>query len=357
MTAPMAQPPERLFPVEIEPKGPFPLLIGLEGPPGAGKTYSALRIAHGIQRVLPGPIVVVDTEAGRSAQYWKQVNFHLLKLEPPYRSLRFLGAIQEAIKHDKPAVIVIDTMSEEHEGIGGVLDFHDQEVDRISGGSGDQRRREAVSLAAWVRPKRERTVMMTGLLRITTPMIFTFRAREKTRPTRIVKDGRTVWEPTRMGYQAIAPAEICHGMTCMCLLPPHADGVPNWKTDEAGIDFLLKRPNHLAHILTDAQLSEDTGEALAHWAAGTAASPPPPPEAASPPLPEAPPDMEMRALEDARHALSEAAKNGTGALMTAWRGTGKLAQRLISKEEREHWKTIAAEVDMRTTQPVEGSAP
>lgn len=369
-----------MFRVETQPRGPFPLLVGLEGPPGGGKTLSALRLAHGMQRVLSGPIVMIDTEAGRSGHYWQQIPFLMLRMEPPYRSVRFLQAINELIEHEKPAVVVVDTLSDEHEGMGGVLDYHDQEIDRICGGSGDYRRREAVSLAAWVRPKKERMMMMTGLMRITTPMIFTFRAREKTRPVQKTnKDGREVWEPTRMGYQAIAPAEICHGMTCMCLLPPHADGVPSWKTDEAGVDFLLKRPAHMQSILTEQQLSEDTGEALAHWAAGnistssasstssplsasTSVSPPSPtspptspppatPASSSPPSPAAPssptPSSADHPIEVARRALAEAATTGYESLMKAWRATDRSVQQHISKEDRARWKALATEVDLR----------
>jgi ABC-type lipopolysaccharide export system ATPase subunit len=39
-----------------------PLIIGLEGPPGAGKTASALLLAEGIRRVRGGDIRVLDTE-------------------------------------------------------------------------------------------------------------------------------------------------------------------------------------------------------------------------------------------------------------------------------------------------------
>ena len=43
-----------------------PLLIGLMGPSGVGKTYSALRLATGIQTVTGGDIFVIDTETNRA---------------------------------------------------------------------------------------------------------------------------------------------------------------------------------------------------------------------------------------------------------------------------------------------------
>ena len=44
-----------------------PLMIGLMGPSGGGKTYSALRLATGIQRVAGGDIFMIDTERRRVA--------------------------------------------------------------------------------------------------------------------------------------------------------------------------------------------------------------------------------------------------------------------------------------------------
>lgn len=341
---------KRNFPVEIEPKGPWPCLIGLEGPPGSGKTFSALRIARGMQRVLAGPIVVIDTEGGRSAQYWQHIKFLLMQLDPPFRSSRFLAAVRELIANEKPAVLIIDTLSDEHEGVGGLLDYHEQEIDRFCGGSGDQRRRDAVAMPAWVKPKKERRDMINELMRIKTlPLICTFRAREKTRPVAKQKDGKTVYEPSRLGYQAIAPAEICFGMTAMCLLPPHANGVPTWRTDEAGVDFLLKRPIHMEKILTDAQLSEDTGEALARWAAGTPSRPAVHATREQPPAPQAPAPPAADEVEIAHRALANAATQGMKQLMQTWRATGKNVRDATPEDIRDRWKTIAAEVDMRST--------
>lgn len=263
-------PPHRVYPVEINPTGPFPLLIGLQGPPGSGKTMSALRLARGIQSVRPGPIRVIDTEAGRSAAYRADVEFGLVRLDPPYRPTRFLAAIHELIRLDAPACIIVDSLSDSWEGEGGVLEWHEEEINRRLGKDKDVwARREAMSMAAWIIPKADQNRLVGGMLRITTPIIVTYRAREKTRPVRDPQTGKTV--PTKLGYVAIAPAEICHAMTAMCLLPPHAEGRPIWKSEEVGQDFLLKRPNYLAAMLTEAQLDEATGAALARWAQGSAA--------------------------------------------------------------------------------------
>ena len=320
---------KRVFPVELHPQGPFPLLIGLEGPPGGGKTFSALRLAVGIREVRPGPIRLVDTEAGRSAAYRAQTNFGLVRMDPPYRPSRFLEVITELIRLDNPAAIIIDSLSDEHEGEGGVLEWHEEEVSRRLGKDKDNwARREAMSMAGWIVPKADRTRLISGILRITTPIIFTFRAREKTQPIRDPQTGKTV--PTKLGYVAIAPAEICHAMTAMCLLPPHADGKPIWRSEEAGQDFLLKRPNFLADVLTDAQLDELTGAKLAQWAKGKEKTGP---------------------MDQVEEALVAAAQRGVAALQAQWKTFTKTQTKGISMERLDMLLGIAREVDGRSAAP------
>ena len=46
-----------------------PLLVGLFGPSGGGKTYSALRLAAGVQSETGGEVYCIDTEARRALDY------------------------------------------------------------------------------------------------------------------------------------------------------------------------------------------------------------------------------------------------------------------------------------------------
>lgn len=327
----------RVFPVETNPTGPLPLLIGLEGPPGAGKTYSALRLARGIQQVRPGPIRLIDTEVGRSGAYRAQVDFGLVNLGPPYRPSRFLSCINELIAVDSPAVIIVDSLSDEHEGKGGVLDWHDEEVTRRVGKGNEENwaMRERHSMAAWIVPKADRKQLINGLLHILTPIICTFRAREKTKPIRDPKTGKMV--PTQMGYVAIAPAEIIFNLTCMCLLPPNANGKPTWRSEEAE-GFLLKRPIFLADALTDAQLDETTGAKLAKWAQGVEKPP-----VKMDTTPGHMPDddekklMEAEAIDAIQVQAREAALHGKAALR-------KFCQSLTKEKYNEAVRPIGAEL-------------
>ncbi|MEO8034671.1 MAG: ATP-binding protein, partial [Acidobacteriota bacterium] len=72
------------------------LLIGCVGPSSCGKTFSAIALARGIQRVSGGPITIIDTEAGRSQHYAPRFQFKLpdgrdglrhISFSPPFSPL------------------------------------------------------------------------------------------------------------------------------------------------------------------------------------------------------------------------------------------------------------------------------
>ena len=60
---------ERVFDDKPAVRERVPLLLGLVGPSGGGKTYSALRLARGFQKVTGGDIHFIDTEARRVFHY------------------------------------------------------------------------------------------------------------------------------------------------------------------------------------------------------------------------------------------------------------------------------------------------
>lgn len=243
------------------------LIIGMEGPPGGGKTFSSLKMATGIQRVRGGPIIVVDSDNERAAAYADYFDFKHLILRPPFRSLRYLDAVRAA-NALKPAAIIVDSMSDEHEGEGGILDYQRDEVDRIAGQGANWDRKQACNQAGWIKPKAERLAMINGFLQLEgkTPIILCFRARQKTKPVENDK-GKVV--PTNIGWQPIAPAEITGNCTTLCLLPPGSDGTPKWKTGIGEEDFVLKLPVFARSIFEEpGSLNEGHGEALAKWASG-----------------------------------------------------------------------------------------
>src|SRR5690242_13140717 len=95
-------------------RSPTPLLFGLIGPSGAGKTYSALRLATGMQRVFGGEIFVVDTESRRALHYAKDFKFRHVEFAPPFSPLDYLAAIEHCVTKGAKTIIV-DSMSHEHD--------------------------------------------------------------------------------------------------------------------------------------------------------------------------------------------------------------------------------------------------
>jgi energy-coupling factor transporter ATP-binding protein EcfA2 len=241
-----------------------PLLIGLVGPSGAGKTMSALRLATGIQSVVGGKIAAIDTEARRMLHYASRFEFDYLEFGQPFGGDRYLEAVQAAVDMGAKTIIV-DSMSHEHEGPGGHLDFHDQEVKRLLE-AGGFKSEFAAQIPAWTRPAGRRRKLINGLLQQPVNMIFCFRAKEKIKLVK--KGGRT--EPVEMGWQAIAGEEFVYEMTDRFLLVPGCQGKPSF-TEESWATGVPKLPDEHREFFPDgAQLNEDIGVLLAQWALGVA---------------------------------------------------------------------------------------
>ena len=88
------------------------LKLAITGAAGSGKTYSALRLAHGLGQ----KVALIDTENGSASLYSDKFNFDTLDMKPPYTHEKFIAAITdaEAAGYD---VLVIDSASHFWEGI------------------------------------------------------------------------------------------------------------------------------------------------------------------------------------------------------------------------------------------------
>jgi hypothetical protein len=242
-----------------------PLLVGLIGPSGGGKTYSALRLASGIQRVSGGDIAVIDTEARRALHYADKFTFHHVPFGAPFSPLDYLAAIEFALKKGAKTII-IDSTSHEHEGPGGVLEMHDAELTKIAGN--DYSRRNKMTMLAWAKPKAQRRRLINSILQLPVNCIFCFRAKNK---LKMVKGE----DPKPLGFMPIAGEEFVYEMVMKCLLLPGANGVPTWTSDQEGEKMMIKIPEQFRSMFKPGeQLTESHGAALATWAAGTATGAP-----------------------------------------------------------------------------------
>lgn len=252
-------------------RGALPLFVGLAGPSGSGKTWSALRLATGIQRVCGGDIAVIDTEANRALHYADNFNFKHLPFAPPFSPNDYWEAIEVCVKNGAKT-IVVDSMSHEHEGPGGVLEMHEAEAERIA--AAWKCSKETAQFPAWAEPKGQRRRLVNNILQVQVNLVLCFRAKRK---VKMVKNDRGKSVPTDQGWMPIAGDEYAFELTALGVLPPGSNGVPDWLTQDPGSEMITKRPAQFHDILKPgAQLTEEMGEAMARWSSGKKASAPPP---------------------------------------------------------------------------------
>lgn len=100
------------------------LRVGLSGPSGYGKTYSALLLAYGITEDWQ-KIAVIDTENNSASLYSHLGDFNVLSLEEPYFPQRYIEAIRTCEKAEME-IIIVDSISHEWSGKGGCLEMHEK---------------------------------------------------------------------------------------------------------------------------------------------------------------------------------------------------------------------------------------
>lgn len=228
------------------------LIVCLAGGTGSGKTYSAMRLASGIAG--DKPFAVIDTEAGRAKHYADAFQFDHGDLMPPFRPSAYQEAIVAADQAGYP-VIVVDSMSHEHAGEGGILDMQEAEFQRLGA-------RDSVKMLSWAKPKGEHKKMVQRLLQIRAHLILCFRAEEKIEMVKV--DGRTEvrakQSPTGLnGWLPICEKNLPFEATASFLLLATNPGHP----------MPIKLQEQHRPIFPSGQpIDEECGRRLAAWAAG-----------------------------------------------------------------------------------------
>jgi hypothetical protein len=234
------------------------LIAGLAGATGSGKTMSALRLATGMAG--GEPFAYIDTEAGRALHYADDFRFDHGTLDPPFTPARYIEAIKAADEAGYP-VIVVDSGSHEHAGEGGLLDAHEEVLSRMAGT--DWKKREAMTFAAWVEPKRQHQLFVNRLLQLKAHLIICLRAQEKIELAKNDK-GKLEVRPKRSlvgldGWMPICERNLPFELTLSLLFTP----------DEPGVPKPIKLPEALRLLLPlDVPVNEEAGAKLAEWAKG-----------------------------------------------------------------------------------------
>jgi hypothetical protein len=302
------------------------LLLGVAGASGSGKTFSAMRMASGI--CGDRPFAVIDTEAGRASHYAGRFRFDVAELRAPFRPDAYADAITAADAAGYP-VIVVDSMSHEHAGDGGLLDWHEEEVDRMAGG--DWKKREAVNMIAWAKVKTSHKRMVQRLLQVRAHLILCFRAEEKIDIVR--QDGKTKIVPKvsltgLQGWVPIAEKTLPFELTASFLLTPDAPGFPK---------PIKLQEDHRALFPLDKPLNEESGRRIAEWAAGGKAV-----------AAERPPRSERheKLIADFETLVKE---SGLETFIDAWKSTPKEDRAAIGLAERDRIAALAPAADDQST--------
>lgn len=233
-----------------------PLIIGLAGATKSGKTFSALRLAVGLAN--GGPIAMINAEGPRGHQYADKFKYVACDIEAPFRPEKYTEVLKAAAAI-KPAVVIIDSVSHMHDGPGGILEYHEDELDRLTGK--DQGRRDKMNFAAWVRPKQAENEFIYTMLATKCALILCMRAKEKIK----LVNGK----PVEMGWQPIVGERVAFETIFTLMLPPHSRGVPDLSISEMREPFDMLVPK-------GKPIDEALGKILAAWSKGKTAVPPPP---------------------------------------------------------------------------------
>ncbi len=244
------------------------LLIGIAGGTRSGKTWSAMRLATGLAG--DKPFAVIDTENERALHYADDFKFNHCLFAPPFTQEGYLEAVQEAARQGN-SVIVIDSFSQVWDGIGGMLEQSEAELDRMAGN--DFAKRDRCMRSSWIKPKAKHNQLLQRLTHVNAHLIFCIRAEVKSEMVR-APDGKVKLVPmtspiAHNGWVPICDKKLPWELTAYLLLTRESQGVPA-STWLMGRHQKLFPPGQL--------IDEKAGRALAGWSGGAK----PDPKAAEP---------------------------------------------------------------------------
>lgn len=316
------------------------LLIAIAGASGSGKTYSALKLATGLAQ--GEPIFGIDTEAKRMLHYASEFRFKHLDMRPPFTPEAFMEAIRAA-ESQGAKVIIVDSMSDEYEGVGGLQEMHDDEVARLARkpfGELEGWQIDKFNAPGWKVPKtRHKTKLISPLRQVRCYVIFCMRAEEKIRFVKVRDDqGREKTAIEQAGWTPIAEKRFMYDMTMSFTVTPENPGVPLIKDGQAVYGKLQRQ--HLAFFPEGRRVSEEAGRQLRAWARGEASqfgsSPPPASRQDAGAASQAPASNSYRTLlSDYHEALSgEVFRGDLEERHADWRGRFKDVPAEVTKAAR-----------------------
>lgn len=269
------------------------LLTAFIGETRKGKSLSALRFMRGL--IGPeGKLGFVDTEEKRAGVYARDHDFDVINISAPFTPEKYIEALRifEDAGYDG---VIIDSVSHEWEGKGGILEMVDTSTERNE-------------FTRWKEPKRRHRKFVQDLLRSKMHVAACFRAKEK---FSLQKNEQGKLVPVSRGLQVLQDENLPYEF--MVQITMQGDGFATVLCP-AGIRHAFKEQE---------RISEEAGAAVAEW------------------LGDVKRDPELELLQ---RAAGDEAERGIGALQAFW-GTLTKSQQMKLKPLMEDFKGKAREAD------------
>ena len=211
------------------------LKMGIQGPSGSGKTIAALALATNIARLIAREekreprVLVIDTENESAQLYADEFEFDCIALWAPFTPERYIQAMSKARGYD---VLVIDGISHEWEGDGGIL--RTKEKMDSSGNNSDKN-----SWANWSKMTPRHTSFIEAIKQLPVHTICTMR--KKTSWAIQVVEGKS--KPVKVGLAPIQRDDMEYEFTVVFDLDSDhgAYAIKNrtklWQKQEEGLDL------------------------------------------------------------------------------------------------------------------------
>lgn len=236
--------------------------VVLAGVSGSGKTFSALLMASGM--AAWEKIALIDTENGSGDLYAHLGAYNVIPLDPPYTPERYIKAI-EACESAGMEVIVIDSMSHEWEGKGGILEIKDS----MTGNS----------FTNWGQLTPRHNAFVNRMLSSKAHIIATLRSKQD---YVMVKNDKGKDVPQKMGLKPITREGVDYEFTLVFDIGLNHYAIAS--KDRTGI---FMPPD--AEAVVPVKITAETGKQLIAWCAQGIDAPTPPPAPVAPPPPVTPP--------------------------------------------------------------------
>ena len=211
------------------------LRVALMGPSGSGKTYTSVKIAKG----LGEKTVVIDTEQHRADLCADIMPFGIIDLGEPYSPERYIEALKVA-EESGAGTIIVDSLTHEWSGIGGVLEIQAQLANSP----------KMNSFMAWAKVTPRHRALIEALLRSPAHIIVTMRTKTKW----VVNEEAGRSKPERVGLDPVQKDDIEYEFIVSFLMDHEHNAYP--VTDHTGLfdsSTVLNKPG------------EELGERLLAW--------------------------------------------------------------------------------------------